>query len=68
MEKFLEKLAFEQVVEHPFLLGIGQHVLVQAAFLDAVAQPAAHGVVLDMHVLDADMAAVGGLEQIDERM
>ncbi len=67
-KEFLEKLAFEQMAQHPLFFGVGECVLAQAALLDPVAQPAADGVILDVHVLDADVAAVGLVQQVDHRV
>ena len=66
VEEFLEHLALEQVAEHALFLGVGQRVLAQTAFLDPAAEPAADGVILDVHVLDADVAAVGLAQQLDD--
>ena len=66
VEEFLEELALEQVGEHALLLGVGEAVLAQRAGLEAVAQPAADGEILHVHVLGADVAAVGLLHQRDD--
>ncbi len=68
MEEFLEKFAFQQVGQDTLFLGIGQRVFAQAALLDPVAQPAPDGVILDVHVLDADVAAISLMQQVDHRM
>jgi hypothetical protein len=66
VEEFLEELALEQVGQHALFLGVGKAVLAQDARLEAIAQPAADGEILDVHVLDAGAAAVGFLHQRDD--
>jgi hypothetical protein len=67
VEELLEQLALEQVRQHPLFLRVGEAVLAQRARFEPVAQPAADGEILDVHVLDAGVAAVGLLHQRDDR-
>src|ERR1700683_5791742 len=55
------------MAEHAFLLRIRQRIFAQAAFFNAVTQPAADRIILNVHVLDADIAAIGLAQQVDDR-
>ena len=66
VEKLLEEFALEQAGKHALLFCVGEAVLAQRARLEALAQPAADGEILHVHVLGADVAAVNFLHQRDD--
>jgi hypothetical protein len=65
VQEFLEELGLVDAAEDADFLRLGEGGLV-ARGLDALLQPAAAVGVLDVHVFDADVAAIGLLQRRDD--